>query len=126
MNEIILAPCPHCGAGVSLLKIPYGYAIACDDKNCLSMMQTKYGSCDNKELFLQKLISDWNKRVPEIKAVTEAIQSIREYRDHVYDETQEPYDEHGSCCIRVLDEAINILQCFTAFDYAKEGFDETS
>lgn len=120
MDRIALAPCPHCGAGAQLLTLQNGYAIVCDDKNCLSMMQIKYGSCDNKELFLQKLISDWNKRSPEIKAVTEAIKGVREYRDHIYDEAQEPYDEHGSCCIDVLDEAINILQCFTAFDYTKE------
>ena len=120
MNDIVLAPCPHCGAGAHLITIQNGYAIVCDDKNCLCLMQIKYGSCDNKYIFLKKLIADWNKRAPEIKAVTEAIRSIREYRNHIYDETQEPYDEHGYCCIDVLDEAINILQCFTAFDYENE------
>lgn len=120
MEQIRLAPCPHCGSGAHLVDIHNGYAIVCDDKNCLGDMYIKFGSCDNKELFLQKLISDWNRRVPEIKAVVEAIKSITEYRDTIYEETQEEYDNHGGCCVDVLDEAINILMCFTAFDYAKE------
>lgn len=120
MEEIVLAPCPHCGASARLVTLHSGYAVVCNNATCLGMMQIQFGSYDNKDVFLQKLISDWNRRAPEIKAVTEAIRCIREYRDNIYDETQEPYDEHGSCCIDVLDETINILRCFTAFDYAKD------
>lgn len=120
MDEIALAPCPHCGSGARIVDIYNGYAIICDDKNCLCMMQIRFGSCDDKGLFLRKLIADWNKRNPEIEAVTSAIRCIREYRDNIYEQTQEAYDDHGSCCVDVLDEAINILQCFTAFDYQNE------
>jgi hypothetical protein len=117
MNEIVLAPCPHCGSGARLVNLQNGYAIVCDDKNCLGLMKVSFGSCDNKDIFLQKLVSDWNRRVPEIKAVASAIQSVREYRDHIYEESQEEYDVHCAHCVDVLDEAINILQCFTAFNY---------
>ncbi len=106
--------CPHCGSTVSLVQIQYGYAIVCDDKNCLGQMRVHYGTCDNEEIFLQKLISDWNKRSPEVRAVTAAIECIEEYRNKIYDETQEEYDEHGSCCIDVLDEVLNRLLCFTS------------
>lgn len=120
MGKPILAPCPHCGTSAQLLDLQNGYAVVCGDKNCLCEMRVKFGSCDNKDIFLHKLISDWNKREPEIKSVTLAIQQVREYRDRIYEETQEEYDDHGGCCVDVLDEAINILQCFTAFDYGKE------
>lgn len=124
MKDIVLAPCPHCGSSAYLVDLQNGYAIVCDDRNCLGSMKIRFGSCDNKDIFLQKLISDWNKRIPEVKAVVSAINQIREYRDDIYEETQEEYDDHGSCCVDVLDEAINILQCFTAFDYGKEARDE--
>ena len=120
MDQIRLAPCPHCGTFARLVDTHNGYAIVCGDKNCLGQMRVQFGSCDNKELFLQKLVSDWNRRVPDIKAVTAAIESVTEYRDHIYEESQEEYDMHCGCCVDVLDEAINIMNCFTAFNYAME------
>lgn len=108
-----LKPCPFCGEQVRLVDIYSGYAIVCEGRNCLGMMQIKYGSCDNKEVFKEKLISDWNSRKPEVLAVTAAIECIEEYRSILYEETQEPYDEHGCCCISVLDEVLNRLRCFT-------------
>ena len=108
-----LERCPHCGAEVRLVDIQNGYAIVCKDKNCLCQMRINFGSCDDKEIFLWKLISDWNKRKPEVRAVAAAVECIEEYRSKLYDEMQEPYDEHGSCCIRVIDETLNRLRCFT-------------
>lgn len=113
-NTIELAPCPHCNSTSRLVDIYGGYAIVCNDKNCLGQMRIHYGSCDDKEIFLQKLISDWNRRTPEVRAVTAAVECITKYRDEIYDETQEEYDDHGSCCIDVLDETINRLKCFTS------------
>ncbi len=120
MDRFRLAPCPHCGSAARLVDTHGGYAIVCDNKNCLGQMRIQFGSCDNKELFLKKLVSDWNKRGPEIKAVIEAIRHVGEYRDAIYEETQEEYDDHGECCVDVLDEVINILTCYTAFDYSKD------
>lgn len=43
-------------------------------------------------------------------------QTIAKLLDHLsvlHDEMQEPYDEHGSCCLDVLDETLNRLRCFT-------------
>ena len=120
INSFSLAPCPHCGSGARIVDIHNGHAVVCNNKSCLGQMHITFGSCDNKELFLHKLVSDWNKRGPEIKAVTEAISSINDYKDSVYEDAQEAYDVHGSCCIDVLDEVINILTCYTAFDYTKE------
>lgn len=120
MYQTKLAPCPHCGSGAHLVDIYNGYAIVCDDKNCLGDMYIKFGSCDIKELFLKKLVSDWNKREPSNRAVVEAIERVREYRNHIYEENQEEYSDHGGCCVDVLDEVLNILLCFTAFDYSME------
>lgn len=108
-----LKPCPFCGERVELVHTQGGYAIVCKSRNCCGGMSIKYGSCDNEEIFLKKLISDWNSRKPEVLAVTAAIECIEEYRSVLYDETQEPYDEHGCCCISVLDEVLNRLRCFT-------------
>lgn len=115
-----LNPCPHCGAEVNIVRIQNGYAIVCGDKNCLCQMRVMFGSCDNEEIFLQKLISDWNKRSPEVRAVVAAIECIEEYRNTIYDEMQEEYDEHGCCCIDVLDEVLNRLQCFTSSAAVKQ------
>ena len=109
-----LKPCPFCGEQVELVDIFYGFAIVCKGRNCLGGMSIKYGTCDNKEIFLNKLISDWNSRKPEIPAVTAAVECIEDYRNTLYKKTQEPYDEHGCCCISVLDEVLNRLLCFTA------------
>ena len=108
-----LKPCPFCGEQVKLVDIFNGSAIVCQSRNCLGSMSIKYGSCDNREIFLNKLISDWNSRKPEIPAVTAAVECIEDYRNALYEETQEPYDEHGCCCISVLDEVLNRLRCFT-------------
>ena len=108
-----LKPCPFCGEEVELVSVSFGFAIVCQGRNCLGGMSVKYGSCDNKAIFLEKLIADWNSRKPEVLAVTAAIECIEDYRSTLYEETQEPYDEHGCCCISVLDEALNRLQCFT-------------
>lgn len=120
MDQIRLAPCPHCGTFARLVDTHNGYAIVCGDKNCLGQMRVQFGSCDDKKLFLQKLVADWNRRIPDIKAVTAAIDRVQEYRDHIYEETQEEYDNHGGCCVDVLDETLNIMNCFTAYDYAME------
>lgn len=109
-----LKPCPFCGGEVRLVHIQSGFAIVCESRNCLGGMSVKYGSCDNEEIFLEKLVSDWNSRKPEVLAVTAAIECIEDYRNTLYEETQEPYDEHGCCCISVLDEVLNRLRCFTA------------
>ena len=109
-----LKPCPFCGGEVRLVHIQSGFAIVCESRNCLGGMSVKYGSCDNEEIFLEKLVSDWNSRKPEVLAVTASIECIEDYRNTLYEETQEPYDEHGCCCISVLDEVLNRLRCFTA------------
>lgn len=109
-----LKPCPFCGSEVKLVRIQYGFAVVCNARNCLGGMTIKYGTCDNKNIFLEKLMSDWNSRKPEVLAVTAAIECIEDYRAALYDQTQEPYDEHGCCCISVLDEVLNRLQCFTS------------
>ena len=109
-----LKPCPFCGERVELRGVQGGFYIACKGRNCLGGMNIKYGSCDNSEIFLEKLVSDWNSRRPEVPAVTAAVECIEDYRNALYEKTQEPYDEHGCCCISVLDEVLNRLQCFTA------------
>jgi hypothetical protein len=109
-----LKPCPFCGSEVRLVRIQSGFAIVCNSRNCLGSMRVNYGSCDNEKIFMEKLFSDWNKREPEVLAVTAAVECIEEYRNTLYDKTQEPYDEHGYCCISVLDEVLNRLRCFTA------------
>lgn len=114
MEETKLKPCPFCGSEVRLIQIQFGFSVVCESRNCLGGMSVKYGSCDNKEIFLKKLVSDWNSRKPEVLAVTAAIECIEDYRNTLYEKTQEPYDEHGCCCISVIDEVLNRLQCFTA------------
>lgn len=111
---MVLGTCPFCGAEVRLVHIQNGYAIVCEDKNCLGQMRITFGTCDNEEIFLEKLVSNWNKRKPEVMAVTAAYECIEEYRNAIYDETQEEYDDHGCCCVDVLDEALNRLRCFTS------------
>lgn len=105
--------CPHCGLPVEFLSLHSGFAIICSDHNCLGGMDVHYGTQDNPELFKKKLISNWNKRKPEIRAVEAAVECTIDYRDKIYDECQEPYDEHGQCCIDCIDEIINRLRCFT-------------
>lgn len=114
MDEIKLRHCPHCGKPVNLIRIHGGFAIVCSDKNCLGCMQIHYGTCDNQEIFKAKLISDWNRRNLDVPAVNAAWNCLAQYRDEIYEACSEPYDEHGSCCIRVLDEVLNRLQCFTS------------
>ena len=109
-----LKPCPFCGSKVRLVTIQRGYAIVCEAKNCLGQMRITFGTCDDDLIFLKKLVSDWNKRNPEVRAVTAAYECIEEYRNTIYDETQEEYDDHGGCCIDVLDEVLNRLHCFTS------------
>ena len=121
-----LLACPHCHKPVELVNIQGGYAIVCSDLNCLGGMKIHYGWDDEREIFKNKLVSNWNKREPEVRAVTAAVECIRNYRDELYESTQEPYDEHGACCIQVVDEILNRLNCFTsqaavdAWDNCKE------
>lgn len=114
LENIELARCPHCNSKMKIVKIQYGYAIVCTDRNCLGGMEIKSGSSDFTEIYLEALIANWNKRSPEVRAVTAAIECIEEYRNKIYTEMQEPYDDHGHCCIDVLDEALNRLRCFTS------------
>lgn len=113
LKNIELNRCPHCNSEMRLVETQRGYAIVCTDKNCLGGMQIKYGTNDNKEIFLATLISNWNKRNPEVRAVTAATACIEEYRNRLYNNMQEPYDDHGQCCIDVIDEVLNLLRCFT-------------
>lgn len=108
-----LKRCPFCGEKSHIVDISGGYAIVCESKNCLGQMRITYGACDNREIFKRKLISDWNNRNPEVRAIVSAVECITAYRDILYEEMQEPYDNHGQCCIDVLDEALNRLRCFT-------------
>ena len=114
LDKIELARCPHCNNKMRAIRIQSGYAIICTDKNCLCKMEIYYGSDDHAKLYLAMLVSNWNKRSPEIRAVTAAVECITQYRNQLYNEMQEPYDTHGQCCIDVLDEALNRLQCFTS------------
>ncbi len=109
-----LKACPFCGKRVELIPIQWGFAIVCSDKNCLRMMQIHYGTCDNEDIFKAKLISDWQRRNPEVPAITAAWNCLAQFRDEIYEACTEPYDTHGSCCINVLDEALNRLLCFTS------------
>lgn len=109
-----LKPCPFCGKNAELITSQNGFAVVCADKNCLGLMQIHYGSCDYEEVFKQKLIANWNKREPEVAAIEAALECLDSYEDDLRDRMQEPYDEHGYCCLRVLDEALNRLQCFTS------------
>ena len=108
-----LKPCPHCQKPAELVHTQGGYAIICSDQNCLGGMEIRYGSEDNKEIFKNKLISNWNRRTPEVRAVNAAFECIKKYGEELYASTQEPYDEHGSCCIQVVNEILNRLNCFT-------------
>ena len=118
-----LNPCPYCGREVRLVRIQNGFAIVCEDKNCLGMMKIEFGRCDNRAIFLEKLVSNWNKRNPEVQAVKAAYACIEEFRNTLYEEMQEPYDDRGSCCTDVLDEVLNRLNCFTS-SAAVEAWDK--
>ena len=108
-----LRNCPHCQREVELLSVQSGFSIICTDHNCLGGMSIHYGWADDPELFLRKLISNWNRRTPDVPAIDAAVKCIEEYRSDLYDSCQEPYDEHGQCCIEVADEIINRLRCFS-------------
>lgn len=108
-----LKRCPHCNGPVELIETQYGFAIICADHNCLGGMEVRCGLMDDREIFKAKLIYNWNKRDHENIAVEAALECLAEYRQSVYNSCQEPYDEHGQCCVDVLDEAINRLSCFT-------------
>lgn len=123
MNQIALAPCPHCRSRAHVVDIHNGFAIVCEDKNCLGQMRVHYGSCDDKNVFLMKLVSDWNKRRPEIRAVTAAVECLTQYRNELYDANQKEYAYHGNCCIEALDEAINRLKCFTSTNAVEQWID---
>lgn len=125
MNTTNLLPCPHCRSKARIVQISGGYAIVCEDKNCLGQMRIHYGSSDDKEMFLKKLISDWNRRTPEVRAVTAAVECLTKYRDDIYDENQEEYSDYSGCCVDVLDEAINRLKCFTSSDAVEQWIDYT-
>lgn len=109
-----LQPCPHCHKPVRFVKTQGGYAIVCSDRDCLGGMEIHYGWNDDKEIFKKKLISNWNKRVPEVRAVSAAVKCIRAYGEELYDSMQEPYDEHGACCMEAVEEILNRLSCFTS------------
>ena len=113
LANIELLRCPHCNSEMKIVEIQHGYAIVCGNKNCLGGMQIRYGANDTKEIFLATLISNWNKRLPEVRAITAATECIGEYRNKISSKMQEPYDDHGQCCIDVLDEVLNLLRCFT-------------
>lgn len=108
-----LRNCPHCNKPVEFVSIQSGYAIICSDHNCLGGMQIHYGWNDDGEIFKQKLISNWNRRTPDVAAVDAAMNCIEAYRKELYESCQEPYDEHGACCVETADEILNRLQCFT-------------
>lgn len=108
-----LKHCPHCGLPVELIETQYGFSIICSDHNCLGGIEIRCGTMANKEIFKRKLIANWNRRKPEVGAVEAAKECLLQYRDEIYDLCQEPYDEHGQCCVEVLEEAINRLSCFT-------------
>ena len=122
-----LISCPHCHKPVEFVEIQGGYAIVCSDHNCLGGMSIHYGWYDDREIFKNKLISNWNKRTPEVRAVNAAVECIRKYGEDLYASMQEPYDEHGACCMQVVDEILNRLNCFTsqsavdAWDDVTEG-----
>ena len=109
-----LLPCPHCQKPVEFLTLQGGYAIICSDHNCLGGMDIRYGWQDDQEIFKKKLISNWNRRTPEVRAVKAATECIRKYGEELYESMQEPYNEHGACCIEVVDEILNRLNCFTS------------
>lgn len=113
LNSVNLVSCPHCGSDVKLVNIQNGFAIVCTDKNCLGGMRIQYGSCDDKKLFLNKLISDWNKRHLESVAIRAAIDNISKFREELYEELKEECDEHCSCCLDTLDDVMNRLLCYT-------------
>ena len=69
-----LEPCPHCRKPVEFVEIQGGYAIVCSDHNCLGGMDIHYGWKDDREIFKNKLISNWNKRTPEVRAVNAAVE----------------------------------------------------
>ena len=109
-----LRRCPHCNKRVEFVELQGGYAIVCSDHNCLGGMQIHYGLKDDCEIFKQKLISNWNRRTPDVMAVAAAVNCIEEFRDELYESCQEPYDEHGACCIETANEILNRLLCFTS------------
>ena len=111
---IELRSCPHCNKPVELVSLQSGYAIVCSDHNCLGGMQIHYGWKDDREIFKQKLISNWNRRTPDVTAVEAAVNCIEEFRDELYESCQEPYDEHGVCCIETVYQILNRLLCFTS------------
>lgn len=45
-----LERCPYCGETARLVSIQNGFAIVCNDKNCLGQMQIHFESCNNEEI----------------------------------------------------------------------------
>lgn len=106
--------CPDCGKQIPRCRT------LCD---CDAVVQRRQQEENRKE---KERLEKAEKHEPNaleslftINAVVSAVECIEEYRNTVYEETQEPYDEHGYCCIAVLDEAINRLKCFTSFAAVK-------
>lgn len=64
-----LKPCPFCGKPVGLVvrQIHQEAYIVCSDHNCLGAMDIHWGTEDDPNEFIQRLKSNWNRRVePEM------------------------------------------------------------
>ena len=112
-EKMQLKRCPFCGNEVSLRFIQFGAAIVCNSRNCLGGLTVKWGTCDSHDIFLAKLVNDWNNREPDSKAVGAAVKCLEAYRAELLRSMREPYAEFDACCLDVLDEAINRVGCFT-------------
>lgn len=104
--------CPHCGKEVEFLISGYTAYIICSDHNCLGGLRVSWGTNDKPYVFIEKLKSNWNKRCADQNALIKAINYLEEFRDEVYQQTQEEDAERWGCCLDTLDEAINKAKAF--------------
>ena len=104
--------CPHCGKEVEFLVSGGTAYIICSDRNCLGGIRISWGTNDKAYIFIEKLKSNWNKRCADQNALIKAIEYLEEFRDELYQQTQNEYAEKWSCCLNTLDEAINKAKAF--------------
>lgn len=60
-----LKPCPFCGKEAEPIQEPpmqHRAYIICSDHNCWGHMKVEWGTMDDKDKFIKRLIENWNRR----------------------------------------------------------------
>lgn len=111
-SSIGFLSCPHCGKETEFYISGYKAHIICSDHNCWGGMSVQWGTHDEPYRFIEKMKASWNQRTPDGHAIIAAKSYIEKYRDEIYREAQGEDSDHFGCCLNVLDEVLNKLDCF--------------